>query len=42
MLCVYELRYPVSLRQQLFAGCRQDRQQLLEGHEGFFEVKGQL
>ena len=34
--------YPVTLRQQLHAGSRQDCQQLLEGHEGFLEVKGQL
>lgn len=34
-----QLDYPVSVGQQLPAGSRQDRQQLLERHEGFSKVK---
>lgn len=34
--------YPVTLRKQPHTGSRQDCQQLLEGHEGFLEVKGQF
>lgn len=37
--CAWRLDYPVSVGQQLPAGSRQHRQQLLERHEGFSEVK---
>lgn len=37
--CAWRLDYRVSIGQQLPAGSRQDRQQLLERHEGFSEVK---
>ena len=41
-VCAWTVCYPVTLRQQLHAGSRQDGQQLLEGHEGSPKVKGQL
>lgn len=37
--CAWQVDYPVSVGQQLPAGSRQHRQQLLERHEGLFKVK---
>ena len=41
-MCVCVCVYLVALGQQVFACCRQDSQQLLEGHEGLSQVKVQL
>lgn len=36
------MSYPVTLGQQRHTGSRKHCQQLLEGHEGFLQVKGQF